>query len=264
MADNEATAEGRPVMRRTDLTFDHGNQPGALPTTNRGAGLVLVAILPVMAIAIGLIAVSGQGNSYNTAVSAGSPDNLIAIAMLGATWLRVMALFVLMILLVAVGLGLLTLSLYEAGSRVVAPSALVLFALAATIFVGWATFEGTVTVWAAEETASTSIVPAVYEPLLRWADALFRLFMLLAYLAIGAFGGAILATRAVPAWAGWASVVLGGLGTIARLSDMAELGVPAWLPPSVPAWMLAGVPGWIPLWGVIIGVALLTDWARSK
>jgi len=264
MADNEATAEGRPVMRRTDLTFDHGNQPGALPTTNRGAGLVLVGILPVMAIAIGLIAVSGQGNSYNTAVSAGSPDNLIAIAMLGPTWLRVMALFVLMILLVAVGLGLLTLSLYEAGSRAVAPSALVLFALAATIFVGWATFEGTVTVWAAEETASTSIVPAVYEPLLRWADVLFRLFMLLAYLAIGAFGGAILATRAVPAWAGWASVVLGGLGTIARLSDMSELGVPAWLPPSVPAWMLAGVPGWIPLWGAVIGVALITHRSRSE
>jgi hypothetical protein len=264
MADIEGTAEGRVVTKRTDLTFDYGNQPGALPTTNRGAGLVLVGILPAMAIAIGLIAVSGLGDSYSRAVSAGPPDNLIAIAMLDGTWLRVMALFVLMIVFMAVGLGLLSLSLYQAGSRALAPSALVLFALAATIFVGWATFEGTVTVWAAEETASTSIVPAGYEPLLRWADVLFRLFMLLAYLAICAFGGAILATRAVPAWAGWASLVLGGLGTIARLSDMAELGVPAWLPPSVPAWMLAGVPGWIPLWGAIIGVAVLTHRAPSK
>jgi hypothetical protein len=262
MADNEATAEGRIVPKRKDLGLDQTRQAGTYAT--RRAGVVLVAILPVMAIAIGLVAASGQGESYNKAVTAGSPDNLIAIAMLGATWLRVMALFVLMIVFMAVGLGLLSLSLYHAGSRALAPSAFVLFALAATLFVGWATFEGTVTVWAAEETARASIVPAAYEPLLRWADVLFRLFMLLAYLAIGAFGGAILATRAVPAWAGWASVVLGALGTIARLSDMAELGVPAWLPPSVPAWMLAGVPGWIPLWGAIIGVALVTNRARRK
>jgi len=149
MANNEKTTEAQFVMKRTDLAFDHGSQPRALATTNRDAGLVLVAILPAMAIAIGLIAVSGQGDTYNNAVSARSPNNLMAIAMLGATWLRVMALFVLMIVFMAVGLGLLTLSLYQAGSRTVAPSALVLLALAAILFVAWATFEGTVTVWAA-------------------------------------------------------------------------------------------------------------------
>ena len=164
--------------------------------------------------------------------------------------LRVMALFVVMILLSTVGLGLLTVSLYQAGSRAVAPSALVLFALAATMFVGWATFEGTVTVWAAEETARASIVPTAYEPLLRWADVLFRLFMLLAYIAIGAVGAALLMTRAFPAWAGWGSLLLGGLGTLARLSDMAEFRVPAWLPPGVPAWVACpvgsrcGRPSW--------------------
>ena len=262
MADTEQTAEERFVMKRTDPTFDHGNQPREVATTSREAGLVLVAILPAIAIAIRLIAVSGQGDIYNRAVSAGSPDNLIAIATLGDTWLRVMALFVVMILLSTVGLGLLTLSLYQAGSRAVAPSALVLFALAATMFVGWATFEGTVTVWAAEETARASIVPTAYEPLLRWADVLFRLFMLLAYIAIGAFGAALLMTRAFPAWAGWGSLLLGGLGTLARLSDMAEFGVPAWLPPGAPAWILGSVPGWIPLWAAIMGVALLTRWAR--
>jgi hypothetical protein len=261
MADAGGTAEARLAPKRNDLDFDQTRQAGTHAT--RDAGVVLLAILPAMAIAIGLIAVSGQGDSYNKAVSAGAPDNLIAIAMLGATWLRVMALFVLMIVFMAVGLGLLTLSLYQAGSRALAPSAFVLFALAATLFVGWATFEGTVTVWAAEHTATASIVPAAYEPLLRWADVLFRLFMLLAYLAIGAFGGAALSTRAVPAWAGWASVLLGGLGTLARLSDMAELGMPAWLPPSVPAWILAGVPGWIPLWGAIIGVAVVRGHRRS-
>jgi hypothetical protein len=237
---------------------DQTQQPGAGASINRRAGLILAAIFPAMAVAIGLIAVSGKGESYNTAVSAGSPDNLIAIASLGATWLRVMALFVTMILLMTIGLGLLTQGLYRAGSRALAPSAVVLFALAATIFVGWATFEGTVTMWAAQETARTEIVPAIYEPLLRWADVLFRLFMLIAYLAIGTFGAAMLTTRAVPSWAGWTSVLLGGLGTLARLSDMVEFGVPAWLPPTVPAWILAGVPGWIPLWGAIIGVAVLS------
>lgn len=263
MGTNASVEEG-PARNGMDPTVDHGHQPDARLATNRGAGLVLVAILPVMAIAIGLIAASAEGESYNKAVSAGSPDNLIAIAMLGDTWLRVMALFVGMIVLMVVGLGLLTLTLYRASSRAAAPSAMVLFALAATMFVGWATFEGTVTVWAAEETARALVVPAAYEPLLRWADVLFRLFMLLAYLAIGVFGGAMLVTRAVPTWAGWASVLLGGIGTLARLSDMAEFGLPAWLPPSVPAWILAGVPGWIPLWGVVMGFAVLTQRAGAR
>jgi hypothetical protein len=251
-------------MSHEEARLGRRKQVGTVAPSNRAAGLILLAIFSAMAIAIGLVAASGHGDSYNTAVSAGSPDNLIAIATLGDTWLQVMALFVVMIVLMAVGLGLLTQSLYQAGSRALAPSAFVLFLLSAAVFLGWLTFMGTVTVWAGEETARTSIVPAIYEPLSRWDDAFFQSFMLGAYVAIVGFGGAILATGAVSAWAGWASLLLGGLGTLARLSEMTAFGVASWLPESVPAWILAGVPGWVPLWAAVVGVAVLVTKPRAE
>jgi hypothetical protein len=159
-------------MSHEEARLGRRKQVGTVAPSNRAAGLILLAIFSAMAIAIGLVAASGHGDSYNTAVSAGSPDNLIAIATLGDTWLQVMALFVVMIVLMAVGLGLLTQSLYQAGSRALAPSAFVLFLLSAAVFLGWLTFMGTVTVWAGEETARTSIVPAIYEPLSRWDDGI--------------------------------------------------------------------------------------------
>jgi hypothetical protein len=233
-------------------------------TSNRMAGWTLLGLLPVLAIAVGLVVASGQGADYAKAVTARTPDNLIAIAALGDTWPRLMALFAALIVIMAVGLGLLTLGLFRAGSRGLAPSGFVLFAIGAVLVLAWLMFEGTVTVWAAQEITRTSAVPPLYEPLVRWAEVMFVIFMLVAYLAIAAFGGAMLATRVAPLWAGWASLLLGGLGTFARLSDLTALGVPAWLPDEVPAWFLAGVPGWIPFWGLAVGLALVSSGQDSR
>jgi hypothetical protein len=255
------SAQGQTASRH-DRRLQPAEPVSSKTRSNRVTGLVLLTILPVMVIAFGLIAVSGSGGSYTKAVTAASPDNLIAIATLGNTWVQAMGLFTAMIVIMTIGLGLLTLSLYRAGSRMLAPSALILFGFSATFFLLWLAFESTVTVWAAQETVRQTIAPALYDPLSRWNEGMFQTFMLLAYLAIAAFGGAMLRTRAIATWVAWFSIGLGCAGALARASDLAAFGLSGWLPVGLPSWILAGVPGWIPLWGAIIGAGLLATRQR--
>lgn len=49
--------------------------------------------------------------------------------------------------------------------------------------------------------ARSGPVPVLFEPLHRWLGVLFFLYMVLAYLATAAYGGALLQTAALPGWA---------------------------------------------------------------
>jgi hypothetical protein len=249
--------------RRVDLRIlapsvirDSIGPEGAFMSETRVAGAILLGIALVVATAIVLVA--PQGATYGIAVTASPPENLRAIADLGNTWLQAMGLLTTAIILEAIGLSVLTGALFGAGSGRLAPAALVTFLMAAVLFVVWLVLEASATVWAAQTVKSTGSAPVAFEAFDRAEGVLFVLFMALAYGAIALFGLSILRVGQVGHWAGWVSLVLGGIGLVARLSDLSMLGVPPWVPAGNPGWMLAGVPGWIPLWGILMGVAAVT------
>lgn len=117
--------------------------------------------------------------------------------------------FLLAILITLIGLGLLTQTLRNAGDRTLALLALATITFGSVFWVLHLAFRLTVMRTAAEELTATGAVPSWYLP---WIDAsglLFGLFSALAYLAIAAYGGAVLRTRLLPRWLGWTCLVVG-------------------------------------------------------
>ena len=85
------------------------------------------------------------------------------------------------------------------------------------------------------------VVPLWFEPLQAWSGALFAIYMVLAYLAISAYGKALLAADVAPRWVARTHVIFGLLGAMGFLAR-----VPMFNPPL----MIHLVPG-------ILGVVLL-------
>lgn len=74
------------------------------------------------------------------------------------------------------------------------------------LWVIFSVFRGTVSVHAAQELSTTGAAPAGYEPLARWGFRLFYASAAIGFLALASYGGALLQTELVPAWAGWATI----------------------------------------------------------
>jgi hypothetical protein len=100
-------------------------------------------------------------------------------------------------------------ALRASGDRAWSAIAGALFCIAATLWLVQVGFRVTATPWAFEELARTGQVPSVYPALHRWTGILFGGFMVMAYLAIAAYGLAILKTSAIGRWAGWTAVAFG-------------------------------------------------------
>lgn len=219
-------------------------------TDTRVTGFVFVGQLLVAIVAASiLLSFSGRATSYGVAVSGAYPDNLRGVSDLGKTWGLIVGgvggtAFVLM----AIGFARVAAALYGAGTRLLGPTAFLLFAIGTVVYVIWATFEIGPTVWAAEQTVDPSFL-ATYEPFVRWEGILFATFMLFSYLAITTIGLALMRTSFLPRWAGWGSLGFGLFGTAARVVDPAL--------PGIPTWILAGVPGWVLLWGFLLGIVLI-------
>ena len=63
--------------------------------------------------------------------------------------------------------------------------------------------------WAAREFARTGAPPPWFEPWSTWAGLLFGIYSVLAYLAIMAYGAALLQTGLLARWIGWTCLVFG-------------------------------------------------------
>ena len=123
------------------------------------------------------------------------------------------------------GLVLLTTILWAAGDHALAPLGLSAFFFGTGLWVIQLVFRLSVDLWAAQETARTGVVPTVYEPLNLWIRSLFVIYSVLAQSGIGAYGAALLATRVLPQWLGWTSIVfsLAGLSLLAFTGDAPPL-----------------------------------------
>ncbi len=157
------------------------------------------------------------------------------------TWLWVAATFALGVLLTLAGLVVLGVALRAAGDRVWSELGQAAFLFGGVLWLASIAFRATVTVSAAQETASSGVVPPWFEPLRAWAGLLFAVYMVLAYLAIAAYGQALLATGLAPRWVARTHLVFGLLGAV---------GFVARIPVFNPPLMIHLVPG-------ILGVVLL-------
>jgi hypothetical protein len=152
-------------------------------------------------------------------------------------------------ILTLLGLGLLTLFLYEDGSRIFAPAGLLLFGTATVFWLAFSAFRKRVTAWAGARYLEQSSQPVTYEPLGAWGGELGKLYMLMGYLATAALGAALLQTGFLPAWIGWVSVVLGTAGAVVML-----IGRPS------PDWAdetYAEIPFWLQIAPFLMGIALV-------
>jgi hypothetical protein len=107
------------------------------------------------------------------------------------------------VILVALGFVLLTRLLIEAGGRSLPLIAATLFLIAAVLWGVEHSIHVSITLPAAEKTAAYGAVPSYYEPVLRWANILELIYIVLALLSAVFYGWSILQTGALPLWVGW-------------------------------------------------------------
>jgi len=149
--------------------------------------------------------------------------------------------FVVGVLLTASGLSILTIVLYSAGDRILSSLGLISFLFGSILWIISLAFRLTVTVLAAQETMETSIIPSLYLSLHQWSGLMFAIYMVLAYLSIGAYGGALIKTELLADWLGWTSLVFGLAGAVLFIAR-----IPLFDPPA----MIHIIPG-------VIGIYLL-------
>ena len=141
-------------------------------------------------------------------------------------WLFVNVFFALGIVVTGFGLTTFQSLLTGAGDRVFSAVAGMSFLIGTTLWLVLFTFNLSVVVWAARETASQGAVPAGSEAWLLWTEQIVILYMLLAYFSIAAFGGAILNTNLLANWMGWTSVAVGLGGVVSILLRGSGFAIP--------------------------------------
>lgn len=156
-------------------------------------------------------------------------------------WLWIAGSFALGVLLTLAGFVVLGLALRAAGDRIWSGLGQVAFLLGSVLWLASLAFRATVTISVAKEAASSGTVPPWFEPIRDWSGAMFAIYMVLAYLAIAAYGKALLVTNLAPRWLARAHMIFGFLGAVGFVAR-----VPVFNPPL----MIHLVPG-------ILGVVLL-------
>ncbi len=117
--------------------------------------------------------------------------------------------FLLAAFITLAGLALLTLALREAGDRFLSVLGLLAFTFGAVFWTIHLAFRLTVMLAAAQELSRTAVPPPWFQPWTDWAGLLFGIYSVLAYLALVAYGGALLKTGLLARWVGWTCVVFG-------------------------------------------------------
>ena len=139
------------------------------------------------------------------------------------------------------GLMVLTVTLREAGDRLLSELGLAAFLLGTVFWIIYLAFRLTVVPAAAQEMAETGALPPWFEILDMGSGLFYAIYVVMAYLAIAAYGGALVKTGLLPRWLGWTCTVVG----LAAASLFAA-GVPGF-----------GLPLEIPILPYLMGMLLL-------
>jgi hypothetical protein len=163
-------------------------------------------------------------------------------------WLWIAASFAVGVLLTLAGLVVLGTVLRGHGDRLWSELGQTAFVFGSVLWVATIVFRATATISAASETAAAGTVPAWFEPMFLWSNALFAVYMVLAYLAIAAYGRALLDTALVAPWLAKTHVIFGLAGAFGFV-----VRIPIFDPPLI----IHLVPG-------ILGIVLLVNGRSAK
>lgn len=172
---------------------------------HRLAGILLVLSFISFAIGATIPIVGEKGNA--SIFTMPMREHLLAVAGNAMAWRWANIFMGAAAVLLLAGLTMLTTILEGAGERVLSRLGLVGWLLAAVLWVIFSAFRAVVTVRASAEMVETDTVPTYYEPLAQWGSALFYIYAVIGFLALAAYGGALLQVTLLPAWAGWATLI---------------------------------------------------------
>ncbi len=194
---------------------------GMFWTERRCAGIVLI-LGGVLFLASALGIMSQLTDGKGTFAIYLPPQGLLGVVFQHQTlWWWANALFLGGSIVTMLGLALLTRLLREAGDRTFAPLGLILFFFGTVFWSLQLAFRLSVSTWAAQESASTGIVPNFYVPLAAWTQAMFVIYTVSAFAGLVLYGLALRSSRVVQPWMGWLAIGYGlaGLGVLAFTGD---------------------------------------------
>lgn len=188
-----------------------------LITIQRLTGIVLMASFIAFAIG-GILPIVGKQGSMDI-FTLPVREHLLAVARNAVVWRWANVFMGVAAVILLAGLSMLTTLLELANERLYSRLGLMGWLVSAVLWVIFSVFRGVVTVTAAQKmgaSGTTGAVLALYEPLAQWGFALFYVSAVLGFLALAAYGGALLQVGLVPAWAGWATLLF-SLALLAQL-----------------------------------------------
>jgi len=180
-------------------------------------------ILSILSLGIGLVIIGIQGKFGGLAASfsgvEGFGERASALSTLAKAAIP-------LTLLQVVGFGILAVMLREEGEGSISTVAFGLLLLALTLTAFRGAFDGTVTVWAAEQSASSGTVPDLFEPLKAWVGFIFGVAYVGYFVAMAGFGWGVLRAGILPTWVGWASI---GWSVLWVGGYVVNVGLPAFI-----------------------------------
>jgi hypothetical protein len=147
-------------------------------------------------------------------------EYLAMVATHRTTWLAIAAAFAVGVLSTLVGFTLLSTALRAQGEHTWSELARVAYACGSVLWLASLAFRATATPAAADQTVASGAVPSWFQPLQAWSGGLFAVYMVLAYLALAAYGRALLRTGLVPRWLARAHVLFGLAGAVGFVAQV--------------------------------------------
>ncbi|WP_220201863.1 hypothetical protein [Reticulibacter mediterranei] len=188
-------------------------------TERRYTGIMLMLGCVLFLVAAALSPTDEKGTSmYDLPMR----EALIAVFHHWSSWQWGLLLFCIAVVVSLLGFARLTSILWERGNHVFSFWGLIALTLATGFFLLDMTFRRSIEYWAAQETARTNAIPALYQQLSLWDSTIFQVYTVLIFFAAIMYGAAIALTRILPRWLGWVIIVYSLAGTIAFviLNDM--------------------------------------------
>lgn len=168
----------------------------------RIGGAALLTGVVVLGAVFALVAMRGQirgaGAGFMGVEGVGRDAAALATVMRGTAVFAILQL---------IGFGILSAAVSRAGEQTLGLISFGLWVFASAVAALRTAFEGTVTVWAGEQWASTGTVPDIYEPLSAFAQNSFLWYAEIPWLVAAAgFGWAVVRSGVLPAWIGYAAI----------------------------------------------------------
>ncbi len=198
-------------------------------SVTQAAGILLVAGAAIFwsIIVVAIVAAVRTGSlPFKDSSAVPAMEFYESIAAEPRWWLAVNLSFSIGIIVTAMGLTLLRALLQEAGDAVFAELGLVVFLIAAAVWVVQTVGNLSMATWAADEVARTGAIPPTAEAWPRAFELAVHTYMVLAYAATALFGLGIVASGLFDAWAGWLAVIVGIAGAASVILTGPRLAIP--------------------------------------